>query len=222
MLSLYPFVRRPDMQQTFIAFESMEGNWSSQTLNHGGRCYLQGGTLGCTHVYSPWLHIRCFFLERTSEQWWLVKHIDAVAWPWKSPKGGVNRRNLEITNLSTHYKTGLALERISSLGERGKQINWKTSEWIRWFVLPRFGSNEPSPRWGGHKDRVSFNPFPLSNGHLDRVSFLLNQMGHLDPARTTKNLVSLALITSVLRTRMRKKKVIQEQELKEHEQKLSL
>jgi hypothetical protein len=51
----------------------------------------------------------------------------------------------------------------------------------RWFVLPRFGSNEPSPRWGGHKDRVSFNPFPLSNGHLDRVSFLLNQSGHLDP-----------------------------------------
>jgi hypothetical protein len=53
----------------------------------------------------------------------------------------------------------------------------------RWFVLPRFGSNEPSPRWGGHKDRVSFNPFPLSNGHLDRVSFLLNQTGHLDPSQ---------------------------------------
>jgi hypothetical protein len=55
----------------------------------------------------------------------------------------------------------------------------------RWFVLPRFGSCKPSPRWGGHKDRVSFNPFPLSNGHLDRVSFLLNQMGHLDLTRTT-------------------------------------
>jgi hypothetical protein len=36
------------------------------------------------------------------------------------------------------------------------------------------------------------------------VSFLLNQMGHLDPARTTTHLVSLALITSLLRTRMRK------------------
>jgi hypothetical protein len=53
----------------------------------------------------------------------------------------------------------------------------------QWFVLPRFGSNEPSPRWGGHKDRVSFNPFPLSNGHLDRVSLLLNQTGHLDPRK---------------------------------------
>jgi hypothetical protein len=56
------------------------------------------------------------------------------------------------------------------------------------FVLSRFGSKEPTPRWGGHKDRVSFNPFPLSNGHLDRVSFLLNQTGHLDPARTTTHL----------------------------------
>jgi hypothetical protein len=61
-----------------------------------------------------------------------------------------------------------------------------------------FGSKEPNPRWGGHKDRVSFNPFPLSNGHLDRVSFLLNQTGHLDPTRTTTQLVSLALITSQL------------------------
>jgi hypothetical protein len=31
-------------------------------------------------------------------------------------------------------------------------------------------------------------------------------MGHLDPARTTTQLVSLALITNVLRTRMGKKK----------------
>jgi hypothetical protein len=31
-------------------------------------------------------------------------------------------------------------------------------------------------------------------------------MGHLDPARTTTQLVSLALITNVLRTRVGKKK----------------
>jgi hypothetical protein len=61
----------------------------------------------------------------------------------------------------------------------------------QWFILPRFGSKELSPRWGGHKDWVSFNPFPLSNGHLD-------------PARTTKQLVSLALLTKHLGTRMRK------------------
>jgi hypothetical protein len=32
----------------------------------------------------------------------------------------VNRRNLKFTNLSTHYKSGLALEMNSSLKERGK------------------------------------------------------------------------------------------------------
>jgi hypothetical protein len=51
----------------------------------------------------------------------------------------------------------------------------------RWFVLPRFGSCNPTPRWGGHKDRVSFNPFPLSNGHLDRVSLSLQSNGTLSP-----------------------------------------
>jgi hypothetical protein len=51
----------------------------------------------------------------------------------------------------------------------------------RWFVLPRFGSCKSTPRWGGHKDRVSFNPFPLSNGHLDRVSLSLQSNGTLSP-----------------------------------------
>jgi hypothetical protein len=32
----------------------------------------------------------------------------------------VDKRNLKIINLSTHYKLGLALERILSPGERGK------------------------------------------------------------------------------------------------------
>jgi hypothetical protein len=36
---------------------------------------------------------------------------------------GVNRRNLKIINLSTHYKSGLALELNPSPKERGKQIN---------------------------------------------------------------------------------------------------
>jgi hypothetical protein len=103
-------------------------------------------------------------------------------------KGGVNRRNLKFTTLNTHFKPGLALELKSCPGERGKQIKCKSSEWTRWFVLPRFGSKEPNPRWGGHKDRVSFNPFPLSNGHSDRASFLLNQTGHFDPTRTTTHL----------------------------------
>jgi hypothetical protein len=36
---------------------------------------------------------------------------------------GVDRRNLKIINLSTHYKPGLALEMNPSPKERGKQIN---------------------------------------------------------------------------------------------------
>jgi hypothetical protein len=36
-------------------------------------------------------------------------------------------------------------------------------------------------RWGGHKDRVSFNTFPLSNSHLDRVSFSSQSIGTLSP-----------------------------------------
>jgi hypothetical protein len=51
----------------------------------------------------------------------------------------------------------------------------------RWFVLPRFVSCKPTPRWGGHKERVSFNPFPLANGHLDRVSFSSQSNGTLSP-----------------------------------------
>jgi hypothetical protein len=118
------------------------------------------------------------------------RHVNMTTQPynWKSPRGAVNRHNLKFTTLNTHYKPELVLELKSSPGGRRKQIKWKTSGWTRWFVLPRFGSKEPNPCWGGHKDRVSFNPFPLSNGHLDQVSFLLNQMGHLDPARTTTHL----------------------------------
>jgi hypothetical protein len=46
------------------------------------------------------------------------------------------------------------------------------------FVLPRFGSCKPTPHCGGHKDRVSFNPFPLSNGPSDRVSFSSQSIGN--------------------------------------------
>jgi hypothetical protein len=51
--------------------------------------------------------------------------------PIESRLEGVDRRNLKFTTLNTHYKSGLALERILSLGERGKQINqeimWKNT-----------------------------------------------------------------------------------------------
>jgi hypothetical protein len=40
--------------------------------------------------------------------------------PIESCLEGVNRRNLKIINLSTHYKPGLALELKSSPKERAK------------------------------------------------------------------------------------------------------
>jgi hypothetical protein len=43
--------------------------------------------------------------------------------PIESRLEGVDRRNLKIINLSTHYKPGLALELNPSPKERGKQIN---------------------------------------------------------------------------------------------------
>jgi hypothetical protein len=45
----------------------------------------------------------------------------------------VNRRNLKIINLSTHYKSGLALKRILSPRERGK-------------------TNQPTNKADGHDD----------------------------------------------------------------------
>jgi hypothetical protein len=138
------------------------------------------------------------------QEGFLLPHVYMSKWVcrWKSPRGGVDRWNLKFTNLSTHYKSGLALELNSSSKERVKTNHKQMKRVTYWFVLPRFGSCKPNPRWGGHKDRVSFNPFPLSNGHLDRVSFPFNQMGHLDPYKDHHNLVSLALITSHLRIRM--------------------
>jgi hypothetical protein len=44
-------------------------------------------------------------------------------WVHESRLEGVNRRNLKIINLSTHYKPGLALEINPSPKESGKQIN---------------------------------------------------------------------------------------------------
>jgi hypothetical protein len=87
-------------------------------------------------------------------------------------EGRVNRRNLKFITLNTHYKPMLALE-LNSSPKRGKnKSNKNQGEWTRWFVLPRFGSKEPSPRWRGHKDRFYFKHFPLPNGHLDRLSLL--------------------------------------------------
>jgi hypothetical protein len=76
----------------------------------------------------------------------------------------------------------------------------------RWFVLPRFGSCKPTPHWGGHKDRVSFNPFPLSIGHLDRVSFLPWFPGSLRPHKDHHTIGVSCFPYKALRVRMRERR----------------
>jgi hypothetical protein len=53
----------------------------------------------------------------------------------------------------------------------------------------------------------SLSTLSLSNGHLDRVSFSSQSNGTLkSTTKTTTQLMSLVSITSVMETRMRKKK----------------
>jgi hypothetical protein len=96
---------------------------------------------------------------------------------WKSPRGGVNRANLKFTNLIT--TTSRVSVRNNNESERVHKTNRKRIKSVaQGFVLPRFGSFKPTPRWGGHKDRVSFNPFPLTNGPSDRVSLSSQSIGN--------------------------------------------
>jgi hypothetical protein len=93
----------------------------------------------------------------------------------------------------------------------------------RWFVLPRFGSCKPTPCWGCHKDRVSFNHFPLSNGHLDRVSLSLQSNGTLSPLQGPPQLgVSCFDYKWVEHKKEGRRKSIQAQELKWTQLSLSL
>jgi hypothetical protein len=125
---------------------------------------------------------------------------------WELPRGGVNRRRLKFTNFKHNYKSGLVLEINLSPKERVKTNHKQMKRVTRWFVLPRFGSCEPNPRWGGHKDRVSFNPFPLSNGHLDRVSFLPWFPGSLRPRKDHHTIGVSCFAYKALRVRMRERR----------------
>jgi hypothetical protein len=66
--------------------------------------------------------VRCAHRQQPppTAMWWL-RAIESCL-------EGVDRRNLKFTTLNTHYKPGLALERISSPGESGKQINQENKE----------------------------------------------------------------------------------------------
>jgi hypothetical protein len=107
--------------------------------------------------------------------------------------------------------------------ERAETNHKQIRRMTQWFVLPRFGSCKPTPRWGGHKDRVSFNPLPLSNGHLDRVSFSSQSNGALSPHKDHHTIgVSCLGYNWVGITKEGRRKAIQAQELKRTQLSLSL
>jgi hypothetical protein len=126
---------------------------------------------------------------------------------FESRPEGVNRRNLKIINLSTHYKPGLALELKSSPKERAKNKSKanEMNDMVICFTEVRFLQTYSPLRWSQRPGL--FQPFPSLKRSL-RLSelFSLIKSGHLDPYKDHRNLVSLALITSCLRTRKRKKK----------------
>jgi hypothetical protein len=120
--------------------------------------------------------------------------------------GGVNRRKLKFTTLNT-LQVGVSVRIKSKSVREGKNKSTKKiKRMTQWFVIPRFGSNEPSPHWGGHKDRVSFNPFPLSNGHLDWVSFLPWIPGSLRPLKDHHTIGVSCFSYKALRVRMRERR----------------
>jgi hypothetical protein len=146
------------------------------------------------------------------------KEIDMIKGIWKSPRGVVNRANLKFTNLIT--TTSRVSIRNNNESERGRKTNRKRIKSVtQGFVLPRFDSLKPTPRWGGHKDRVSFNPFPLSNGPSDRVSFSSQSNGNKLPRKDHHTIgVSCLGYNWVVRKKEWKKEAIQAQELKRTQQ----
>ena len=101
----------------------------------------------------------------------------------------------------------------------------KIERMTRWYVLPRFGSCKPTPRWGGHKGRVSFNPSLSQTVPRTEWAFSsqINREQNL-PARTTTQLVSLALVTSEYwsQERMKERKQSKRKSSNEHYKSLSL
>jgi hypothetical protein len=117
-------------------------------------------------------------VSATSTDHWGLELLTIEVFYWKSPRGGgVNRAKLKFTKLIT-TTSHVSVRNIMRVRERGHKTNRKRIKSVTHrFVLPRFGSCKPTPRWGGHKDRVSINPFPLSNGPSDRVSFSSQSIG---------------------------------------------
>jgi hypothetical protein len=126
---------------------------------------------------------------------------------WKSPRGGVNRANLKFINLSTTTSRVSVRNINESVREDGKTNRGQIKSETRWFVLPRFGSCKPTPRWGGHKDRVSFNPFPSLKRSVRPSKLLFSiKRDTKSPQGPPRNWCLLPRLQLSLITRMKKEK----------------
>jgi hypothetical protein len=103
---------------------------------------------------------------------------------------------MKFIKFKHNYKPGLALEIISSPKERAKtnhkQI--RVDDTVICFTEVRFLQTYSPLRWSQRPGL--FQPFPSLKRSLrpSELSFL-DFPGHLDPARTTTQLVSLASLT---------------------------
>jgi hypothetical protein len=84
--------------------------------------------------------------------------------------------------------------------ERGREeSNRRVTQMNTMICFPRFSSNEPTPRWGGHKGWVFFNPFPLSINHSDRLGVSSQSQGSKRPRKDHHTLRCLLLALQVTR-----------------------
>jgi hypothetical protein len=106
------------------------GSWAGKTLAFSRPSRIDAWC-GCLSVWScsGWVSFSSSMLSPYISSGILESRLE-----------GVDRRNLKIINLSTHYKPGLALERISSPGERGKtnQPRYKANDTMICFTEVRF------------------------------------------------------------------------------------
>ena len=156
------------------------------------------------------------------EDCFLMKFILSELTESRLERGWIGKS--EIYKLWAQLQAGISVRNIIDSEREGENKSTKEIERMtQWFVLPRFGYCKPTPRWGGHKDRVSFNPFPLSNGHLDRVSFSSQSIETLSPHKDHHTIGVSCFDYKDLGNKKwgRRRKVIQAQELKEHGKTLS-
>jgi hypothetical protein len=136
---------------------------------------------------------------------------------WKSPRGGVNRAKLKFTKLIT-TTTRVSVRNIIE-SERGRENKSQANKEVRHKDLFYRGSVLANLLPVEEATKAGSFSTPSLSQTVPRTEWAFSSQINREqnfPARTTTQLVSLASVTSEYwsQERMRKKKVIQAQELK--------